>query len=55
MAKMTMVQAINLALKQEMDKDDCVLVLGEDVGIDGRVFRLIQCFRKAKKKPPKLF
>ena len=32
MAKMTMVQALNLALKQEMEKDDRVIVLGEDVG-----------------------
>jgi len=39
MAKMTMVQAINLALKQEMEKDDRVIVLGEDVGRDGGVFR----------------
>jgi len=35
-----MVQALNLALKQEMDKDDRVLVLGEDVGVDGGVFRV---------------
>lgn len=40
MAKMTMVQAINLALKQEMEKDDRVIVLGEDVGRDGGVFRV---------------
>jgi pyruvate dehydrogenase E1 component beta subunit len=40
MAKMTMVQAINLALKQEMEKDDAVIVLGEDVGRDGGVFRV---------------
>ncbi len=40
MAKMTMVQAINLALSQEMEKDDRVLVLGEDVGVDGGVFRV---------------
>jgi len=40
MAKMTMVQAINLALRQEMEKDDRVIVLGEDVGRDGGVFRL---------------
>ena len=39
MAKMTMVQALNLALRQEMDKDDGVIVLGEDVGVDGGVFR----------------
>ena len=40
MAKMTMVQALNLALQQEMEKDDRVMVLGEDVGIDGGVFRV---------------
>ncbi|MDZ7580136.1 MAG: alpha-ketoacid dehydrogenase subunit beta [Deltaproteobacteria bacterium] len=40
MAKMTMVQALNLALKQEMEKDDRVIVLGEDVGRDGGVFRV---------------
>lgn len=40
MAKMTMVQALNLALKQEMEKDDRVVVLGEDVGRDGGVFRV---------------
>ena len=40
MAKMTMVQALNLALRQEMEKDDSVIVLGEDVGLDGGVFRV---------------
>jgi pyruvate dehydrogenase E1 component beta subunit len=40
MAKMTMVQALNLALRQEMEKDDRVVVLGEDVGVDGGVFRV---------------
>ncbi|MGD9306792.1 MAG: transketolase C-terminal domain-containing protein, partial [Desulfobacterales bacterium] len=40
MAKMTMVQALNLALRQEMQKDDSIIVLGEDVGIDGGVFRV---------------
>lgn len=40
MPKMTMVQAINLALRQEMEKDDRVIVLGEDVGRDGGVFRV---------------
>jgi pyruvate dehydrogenase E1 component beta subunit len=40
MAKMTMVQALNLALQQEMGKDDRVIVLGEDVGVDGGVFRV---------------
>ncbi|GBC63005.1 alpha-ketoacid dehydrogenase subunit beta [Desulfonema ishimotonii] len=40
MAKMTMVQAINLALRQEMETDDRVIVMGEDVGVDGGVFRV---------------
>jgi len=40
MAKMTMVQALNLALRQEMEKDDQVILLGEDVGRDGGVFRV---------------
>lgn len=37
---MTMVQALNMALAQEMEKDDRVVVLGEDVGVDGGVFRV---------------
>ena len=40
MTKMTMVQALNLALRQEMAKDDSVILLGEDVGRDGGVFRV---------------
>ncbi len=40
MAKLTMVQAINLALLQEMDRDERVLVLGEDVGVNEGVFRV---------------
>ena len=40
MADLTMVAAINLALRQEMENDDRVLVLGEDVGVDGGVFRV---------------
>ena len=42
MAKLTMVQALNLALRQEMEKDDRVIVLGEDVGVDGGVFRVTE-------------
>lgn len=40
MAKMTMVQALNMALRQEMEADDSVVLLGEDVGPDGGVFRV---------------
>ena len=42
MAKLTIVEAINLALEQEMEKDSRVIVLGEDVGKDGGVFRVTQ-------------
>lgn len=42
MSKLTMVQALNLALKQEMARDDRVIVLGEDVGRDGGVFRVTE-------------
>lgn len=40
MTVMTMVQALNSALRQEMERDPTVLVLGEDVGKDGGVFRV---------------
>ena len=42
MAKMTMVQALDMALRQEMEKDDRVIVLGQDVGVDGGVFRVTE-------------
>jgi pyruvate dehydrogenase E1 component beta subunit len=38
--KINMVQAINAALKEEMLRDETVVVLGEDVGVDGGVFRV---------------
>lgn len=37
-----MVEALNLALDQEMERDESVLVLGEDVGVDGGVFRVTE-------------
>ena len=42
MPKLNMVAAINLALHQEMQKDNRVLVIGEDVGKDGGVFRVTE-------------
>lgn len=42
MANLNLVQAINLALIQEMERDERVLLLGEDVGINGGVFRVTE-------------
>jgi pyruvate dehydrogenase E1 component beta subunit len=39
MAQMTMIQAINDALRIELKNDPNVLVFGEDVGVNGGVFR----------------
>ncbi len=48
MSEVTLVQAVNLALRRAMTMDARVLVMGEDVGIDGGVFRategLLQIF-----------
>lgn len=41
-AKLNMVQAINLALREEMERDPGVIVMGEDVGMDGGVFRVTE-------------
>ena len=39
MPEITLVEAVNLALARAMVEDATVLVLGEDVGVDGGVFR----------------
>ncbi len=39
MAQITLVEAVNLALKRAMEDDPNVVVLGQDVGVDGGVFR----------------
>src|SRR5213078_3501219 len=39
MSSITLVEAVNLALSRAMEDDDRVVVLGEDVGINGGVFR----------------
>jgi pyruvate dehydrogenase E1 component beta subunit len=46
MANLTLVQAINLALTQEMEKDDRIILLGEDVGLNGGVFRVTEGLQK---------
>jgi pyruvate dehydrogenase E1 component beta subunit len=40
MSQLNMVKALNLALRQEMEREAGVLIVGEDVGIDGGVFRV---------------
>lgn len=42
MGEMNLVQAINGALRQEMERDTDVVVMGEDVGKVGGVFRVTQ-------------
>lgn len=49
MPKLNMVDAINLALKQEMKRDKKVVILGEDVGKDGGVFRVTEGLHKLYK------
>ncbi len=42
MAKLTMVQALNLALREALQEDPDVLVFGQDVGKDEGVFRVTE-------------
>src|SRR5271156_6379254 len=46
MPKLDMVSAINLALAQEMERDDRIVILGEDVGVNGGVFRVTDGLQK---------
>jgi pyruvate dehydrogenase E1 component beta subunit len=45
--KLNMVSAINLALSQEMARNDRIVLLGEDVGGEGGVFRVTEGLREA--------
>jgi pyruvate dehydrogenase E1 component beta subunit len=40
MAKLNMVEAINSGLREEMERDNRIVILGEDVGKEGGVFRV---------------
>ncbi len=40
MARLNMVEAINLGLREEMERDGKIVILGEDVGKEGGVFRV---------------
>ncbi len=46
MAQMTMIQAITDALRTELRNDENVLVFGEDVGVNGGVFRATDGLQK---------
>ena len=46
MPSMNMVQAINSALALEMERDPSVVLLGEDVGLNGGVFRVTEGLQK---------
>ena len=46
MARMNMVEAIRAALRQEMERDETVLLMGEDVGQLGGVFRATDGLRQ---------
>ncbi len=46
MAQMTMIQAITDALRTELRNDPNVLVFGEDVGVNGGVFRATEGLQK---------
>ena len=46
MATMTLVQAINDGLRTEMERDNDVIVMGEDVGLNGGVFRATEGLQK---------
>jgi pyruvate dehydrogenase E1 component beta subunit len=46
MAQMTMIQAITDALRTELKKDPNTLVFGEDVGVNGGVFRATEGLQK---------
>ena len=46
MANLNLVQAINLALIQEMEKNENIVLLGEDIGVNGGVFRVTEGLQK---------
>ncbi|MGI9274873.1 MAG: alpha-ketoacid dehydrogenase subunit beta [Endozoicomonas sp.] len=44
--RITMVEAVNLALDHSMEKDPDVVLLGEDIGVNGGVFRATEGLRQ---------
>jgi len=47
MAQLNLVEAINRALREELERDPSVLLLGEDVGKEGGVFRVTEGLQQA--------
>jgi len=46
MPKLNMVEALNLALREELERDSMVIIFGEDVGKEGGVFRVTDGLQK---------
>jgi len=46
MAELTIVEAVRLALDKEMEKNDNIILIGEDIGDDGGVFRVTDGLKK---------
>jgi len=46
MPKLNMVEALNLALREELERDGSVIIFGEDVGKEGGVFRVTDGLQK---------
>ncbi len=46
MADITLIEAVNMALNHEMKNDESVICLGEDVGLNGGVFRATEGLQK---------
>ena len=47
MPRLNLVEALNLALREEMARDPDIILLGEDVGREGGVFRVTESLQKA--------
>src|SRR5258707_9284936 len=44
--QMTMIEALNAALALELERDKRVVVLGQDIGVNGGVFRVTEHLQK---------
>jgi len=42
MPELTLVESVKFALEEEMDRNDKIILLGEDIGVNGGVFRATQ-------------